>query len=71
MRGLFAMCVLVSAVVGGCGGHVFYPNRAIEGRVVDAETGQPLAGAAVVAMWNCGGPGLGHPAALGLEPIGR
>jgi hypothetical protein len=29
--------------------------------VVDASTGQPLAGAAVVAVWRQEGPGPGHP----------
>jgi len=59
---LFPAYVLSLAIaLGGCGGHAFYPSRAIEGRVVDVETGQALAGAAVVAKWDWGGPGLGHP----------
>ena len=34
----------------GCG-HLIYPSGPYSGRVVDAETGQPIAGAAVIATW--------------------
>jgi hypothetical protein len=35
----------------GCG-HLIYPSGPYSGRVVDAETGQPIAGAAVIATWT-------------------
>lgn len=47
--------------VAGCFGHLVYPSGPFSGRVVDASTGQPLAGAAVVAVWRQEGPGAGHP----------
>jgi hypothetical protein len=55
--------ILVSfaLVVGGCFGHLVYPSGPFSGRVVDASTGQPLAGAAIVAVWRQEGPGPGHP----------
>ena len=52
--------LLLSASLAGCG-HLVYPSGPYRGRVVDAETKQPLAGAAVLAVWRWGGPGLGHP----------
>jgi hypothetical protein len=55
--------ILVSfaLLVGGCFGHLVYPSGPFSGRVVDASTGQPLAGAAIVAVWRQEGPGAGHP----------
>lgn len=47
--------------VAGCFGHLVYPSGPFSGRVVDASTGQPLPGAAVVAVWRQEGPGAGHP----------
>jgi hypothetical protein len=35
----------------GCG-HLIYPSGPYSGRVVDAETGQPIAGAAVIVTWT-------------------
>ena len=52
--------LLLGASLAGCG-HLVYPSGPYRGRVVDAETKQPLAGAAVLAVWRWGGPGLGHP----------
>ena len=53
--------VFLALVVAGCFGHLVYPSGPFSGRVVDATTGQPLAGAAVVAVWRQEGPGPGHP----------
>ena len=53
--------VFLALVVAGCFGHLVYPSGPFSGRVVDASTGQPLAGAAVVAVWRQEGPGPGHP----------
>jgi hypothetical protein len=50
-RRLFVGVALAAVVTGGCGGHLVYPSGPFRGRVVDAETGQPLVGAAVVAAW--------------------
>ncbi|MBI3455805.1 MAG: hypothetical protein HY002_08455 [Candidatus Rokubacteria bacterium] len=35
----------------GCFGHLFYASGPYRGKVVDAETGQPLVGAVVLAIW--------------------
>jgi hypothetical protein len=48
---LLAGVLFVAVVTGGCGGHLVYPSGSLRGRVVDADTGQPLVGAAVVAAW--------------------
>jgi hypothetical protein len=53
--------LFLALVVAGCFGHLVYPSGPFSGRVVDAATGQPLAGAAVVAVWRQEGPGPGHP----------
>lgn len=42
---------LLALLWSGCGGHVVYASPAYRGRVVDAETRQPLAGAVVLAVW--------------------
>lgn len=52
--------VVLIAGLAGCAGHLLYPSGPFRGRVVDAETKQPLAGAAVVVVWWWDGPGLGH-----------
>jgi len=54
--------LMLGAIAGGCAGHVVYPSGPFYGRVVDADTAQPLVGAAVVAVWYWEGPGAGHPA---------
>jgi hypothetical protein len=60
-RGGWPGVVLLGAVLAGCAGHLVYPSGPFHGRVVDAETGQPLVGAAVVAVWRREAPGPGHP----------
>ncbi len=52
--------VVLLAALAGCAGHLLYPSGPFRGRVVDAETEQPLAGAAVVIVWWWDSPGLGH-----------
>jgi hypothetical protein len=42
---------LVLSLSAGCG-HLIYPSGPYSGRVVDAETGQPIAGAAVITRWT-------------------
>ena len=42
---------LLALLWSGCAGHVVYASPAYRGRVVDAETRQPLAGAVVLAVW--------------------
>ncbi len=54
--------LVLSAMLTGCAGHIVYPSGPFHGKVVDAETKQPLAGAAIVAVWYWEGPGLGHAA---------
>ena len=53
-------CLLLGAFLAGCG-HLVYTSGPYRGRVVDAETKQPLAGAAVLAVWYWEAPGAGHP----------
>src|SRR5437773_3121390 len=52
--------LLLGALLAGCG-HLVYTSGPYRGRVVDAETKQPLAGAAVLAVWDWEAPGAGHP----------
>lgn len=54
------VCLLVAVFTAGCG-HLIYTSGPYQGKVIDAETKQPLVGAAVVAVWNWEGFGLGHP----------
>jgi hypothetical protein len=56
---LFVRLVLTAALVGGCAGQGTSPSGPYRGRVIDADTGQPLVGAAVVAAWF-----LDHPLAV-------
>jgi hypothetical protein len=58
-RRLFVSVLFAAIVTVGCGGHLIYPSGPLRGRVVDADTGQPLVGAAVVAAWF-----LEHPMAV-------
>lgn len=55
-----SVLLVLAALISGCG-HLVYPSGPYRGRVIDTETKQPLAGAAVVAVWLWQGPGLGHP----------
>jgi len=43
--------LLILSLTSGCAGHVVYASGPYRGRVVDADTQQPLVGAAVVAIW--------------------
>ena len=43
--------VLVFALTSGCAGHVVYASGPYRGRVIDAETRQPLVGVVVLAIW--------------------
>jgi hypothetical protein len=63
MRGLARQigrlsCLL--ALVTGCG-HLVYADGPYHGRVLDAETKQPIEGAAVLAVWLKRSYGEGHP----------
>lgn len=42
---------LALSLIAGCG-HLVYSSGPYSGQVVDEETGRPVAGAAVVAMWT-------------------
>jgi hypothetical protein len=54
--------VMAALVVAGClPGRVVYGSGPYRGRVVDAETKRPLAGAAVVAVWKRDGAWLVGP----------
>ena len=59
---------LLAAFTAGCG-HLIYTTGPYRGRVVDAETKQPLAGAAVLAVWRWEGPGLGHPREMFYDAV--
>jgi hypothetical protein len=56
---LFVGLVFTAALMGGCAGQGASPSGPYRGKVIDANTGQPLAGAAVVAAWF-----LDHPLAV-------
>lgn len=61
---------VVSKILGGlscylmalaaCGTPLMYSAEAIRGQIVDAETGQPIDGAVVVAQWVLFEGGIGH-----------
>jgi hypothetical protein len=60
---LSGLAVLLAVFTGsGCA-------RTIEGQVLDAQTGQPIAGAVVLGVWIGGGgmPGLSHAVLLGVR----
>lgn len=50
---------LISVSATGCFGHLIYPSDTYRGKVIDAETKEPLAGAVVLAIWYREAPGLG------------
>lgn len=45
------LLVGVSVLLMSCAGHLVYASGPYRGKVVDAETGQPLVGAVVLAIW--------------------
>lgn len=51
---------LISMSATGCFGHLVYPSDSYRGKVIDAETKEPLVGAVVLAIWYREAPGLGH-----------
>lgn len=54
--GIWAVMLLVAT---GCFGHLVYPSDTYRGKVIDAETKEPLVGAVVLAIWYREAPGLG------------
>ena len=66
---LFASVVFATVVISGCGGHLVYPSGPFRGRVVDADTGQPLVGAAVVAAWFLEQPLAVHGTATAYDVV--
>ena len=52
--------VLLLIALGGCSVHGSYASGPYRGRVVDAETKEPLVGAVVLMSWYRMAPGLGH-----------
>ncbi|MGH7388781.1 MAG: hypothetical protein ACREM3_04900 [Candidatus Rokuibacteriota bacterium] len=52
--------VALALLVLGCAGRLVYESGPYSGRVVDAETNQPLAGAVVLAVWRKSVPIGGH-----------
>jgi hypothetical protein len=50
-EGVYLLLGLVLSLAAG-GGHLVYPSGPYTGRVLDAETTQPIAGAAVIAIWT-------------------
>lgn len=53
MRLLYRFIVAATVVLLpiGCAGHFLYSSGPFRGKVIDAETGQPLVGAVVLAIW--------------------
>ena len=56
---LFVGLLFTAAFMGGCAGQGASASGPYRGKVIDADTGQPLVGAAVVAAWF-----LDHPLAV-------
>jgi hypothetical protein len=70
MRPTLVTVVLVGLVVGAFPGVGAFAAGPYRGRVVDAETKEPLAGAVVLVYWLRNAPGIGHGPAesfLGAE----
>ncbi len=61
MLGIF-FCLVAALTTLGCAG-------TIRGQVVDAQTGQPIAGAVVLGVWTKGAglPGLSHTELVGVR----
>lgn len=59
VRRLAALSILL-LLGAGCG-HLAYADGPYRGRVLDADTKQPITGAAVLAVWWKRSPGPGHP----------
>lgn len=57
--GLGALSILL-ILLAGCG-HLVFADGPYHGRVLDAETNQPIGGAAVLAVWWKRSPGPGEP----------
>lgn len=55
-----ASVVLLLIALGGCSVRGSYVSGPYRGRVVDAETKEPLVGAVVLMSWYRMAPGLGH-----------
>jgi hypothetical protein len=54
--------IVISAM--GCAGHLVYVSQPYRGKVIDAETRQPLAGAVVLAIWYREAPVAPHGPAV-------
>ena len=50
---------LMPLLGAGCFGHLVYSSDTYQGKVIDAETKEPLVGAVVLAIWYREAPGLG------------
>lgn len=50
---------LIVTLTTGCFGHLVYSSDTYQGKVIDAETKEPLVGAVVLAIWYREAPGLG------------
>jgi hypothetical protein len=48
---VFLSSLLMGALTAGCMGHLAYYSASYRGKVVDADTKQPLLGAVVLAVW--------------------
>ena len=61
-KGALPPVILSSFLVllAGCG-HLVYADGPYRGKVIDKETGQPIEGAAVVAIWRKETPMIAHP----------
>jgi len=53
---------LIVTLTTGCFGRLIYTSDTYRGKVIDAESKEPLVGAVVLAIWYREAPGLGHPA---------
>ncbi|MBI2882782.1 MAG: hypothetical protein HYY11_02560 [Candidatus Methylomirabilis oxyfera] len=58
-RDLLLWSFLIVTSSTGCFGHLVYPSDTYQGKVIDDETKEPIAGAVILAIWYHEAPGLG------------
>lgn len=59
LRAMFGLIALVTLFqLGGCA--IMYSSADVEGRIVDAESGEPIEGAVVVGVWQLESQGFEH-----------
>ena len=68
-QNFFVSVALAAVLAGGCAGQGASPSGPYRGKVIDADTGQPLVGAAVVAAWFWDNPLAVHGTANAIDVV--